>query len=240
MSKFFFYPVLQTLNDGTVIRKAVAIALQVLGVLSMVGGVYLLIEILKIAFRLPNEGTIGGLLFAIIFAATILSIAQIFWYRANSVRELQNSPFTVIPIVSILFRTIGEVYASLGIAVGIGGCLFIWFAKNSPFWLLGRLGGILPSASPEATFMGGVSFLLYFGVAAFSALVVFYFLAEISVVLVDVAHHVRLLVKQPGTATALVAMPSTRCPACSAENQPGAYFCSSCGAQFASRAVAGA
>src|SRR5260370_2741902 len=104
MCKFFLHPVLQTLRDGKVIRKSVAVGLQVLGVLSVLAGMYLLIEILKIAFQLPNEGTIGGLLFAIIFLATVLSIGQIFWYRAGSFRDLGDSPFTVIPIVSILFR----------------------------------------------------------------------------------------------------------------------------------------
>jgi hypothetical protein len=32
----------------------------------------------------------------------------------------------VIPIVSILLRTAGEVYAALGVATGVGGCLFIF------------------------------------------------------------------------------------------------------------------
>jgi hypothetical protein len=201
MSKFFFYPVLQALNDGKIIRKSVAAGLQVLAVLSVLGGAYLLIEILKIAFQLPNEGTIGGLLFAIIFLAAILAIGQVFWYRANSVRELGESPFTVIPIVSILFRMIGEVYATLGLSVGVGGCLFIWFSRNNPFWLLRGLGGILPSASPETSFMGGVSFLVYLTLASFVALILFYFLAESSVVLVDVATHVRMLVRQGGAST---------------------------------------
>jgi hypothetical protein len=237
MSKFFFYPVLQALNDGKIIRKSVAVGLQVLAVLSVLGGAYLLIEILKIAFQLPNEGTIGGLLFAIIFLAAILAIGQVFWYRASSVHELGESPFTVIPIVSILFRTIGEVYATLGFAVGVGGCLFIWFAKNNPFWLLRGLGGILPSASPETSFMGGVSFLVYLTLASFVALIVFYFLAESSVVLVDVAKHVRMLVRQGGPSSR--AEGTTRCPSCSFELEPAARFCPKCGAQILAAAGAG-
>ena len=201
MSRFFFYPVLRALNDGRIIRKSMVMALRVLSILSVLGGAYLFIEILKIAFQLPNEGTIGGLLFAIIFAATVLSIGQIFWYRAGSIGDLGDSPFTVIPIVSILFKTAGEVYATLGATVGVGGCLFIWFAKGNPFWLLRGLGGFLPSVSPDTTFLGGLLFLVYLAVTSFFILIVFYFLAESSVVLVDVARHVRLLVTQGATAS---------------------------------------
>ncbi len=237
MSKFFFYPVLEALSDGRVIRKSVAITLEALGVLSVLGGVYLLIEMLKTAFQLPAEGTIGGLLFAIIFLATILSIGQIFWYRAGSTREIKDSQFTVIPIVSTLFRTAGEVYATLSAGVAAGGCLFIWFAGTSPFGLLRELGGILPSASAETTFTGGVLFLLSLSVVSFFVLTLSYFLAESSVVLVDVARHVRLLVRQ-GEVALGTAAPS-RCPACAAELNPGSRFCARCGIQVAIGAAAG-
>jgi hypothetical protein len=232
MSRFFFYRVLEALSDGRIIRKSVALGLQALAVLSVLGGIYLLIEILKIAFQLPNEGTIGGLLFAVVFLAMILSIGQIYWYRAGSVRGLGESAFTVIPIVSILFRTMGEVYATFGFSVGAGGCLFIWFSKNNPLWLLRGLGGVLPSMSPETTFTGGILYFVYLSLASFVVLIVFYFLAEASVVLVDVATHVRMLVRQGGPSN-LGPAPVTRCRACSAELEPAARFCPKCGAQAA-------
>jgi len=188
---FFFYPVLNALNDGKLIRSLVGVALRILAALWILAGIYLLIEMLKIAFRLENEGTIGGLLFAVIFVGTVLSVAQIFWYRAGSVDDLRDSPFTVIPIVSILLRTLGESYATLGAAIGVGGCLFIWFAKNNPMWLLGGLGGLLPRSSPEMTFLGGLSFLVYAGLTSFMALILFYFLAESSLVLVEIAQQTR-------------------------------------------------
>jgi hypothetical protein len=230
MSTFFFYPVLKALSNGQVIRKSIALALRVLAVLSVLFGAYLLIEILKTAFQLPNEGTIGGILFALIFLTTVLSIGQIFWFRANSVLDLGDSPFTVIPIVSLLLRTAGEVYAALGVAVGVGGCLFIWFAKNNPFWLLRGLTGILPSASPEATFMGGISFLVYLAVISLLVLIVFYFLAESSVVLVDVALHVRLPAGLRGPANS-GPEEIVRCPTCAIELESRARFCPKCGSQ---------
>ena len=193
----FFIPVLEKLNDGKVIRTSIAFALQILGYLTLLGFVVLLVTLLKGAFQLPGAGaTIGGVLFAFVLAATGLAIYQIFIYRAGNIRDLGESPFTVIPIFSILFRIAGEVYSVIGLAVGVGGCLFIWLAQLNPMYLLGGIGSLLPSISPEGTFLGGILFLIYLSVASFFVLIIFYFLAEASVVMVDVAKNIRLLLKQ--------------------------------------------
>lgn len=209
MSKFFFYPVLDALNDGKVIRNSLAVVLRIQGVLVLLVGVYLLIEILKFAFHLPTEGTIGGLLFAAVLIGAILAVAQIHWYRARSVAALGDSLFTVIPIVSILCRLAGEVYATILASVGVGGCLFIWFAGFSPLALLAGLGGLLPSTSSGSGFLGGLTFLAYLCVIAIMALVFFYFLAEAIVVVVDIAVHIRVLVKQTAPGGAPPPAPTT-------------------------------
>lgn len=196
----FFRPVLEALDHGDVIRTSVVLALRIFGVLAVLGGLYLLVEILKISFRLPTQGTTGGLLFAVIFVAAILAQFQIYFYRAESVRNLGESPFTVIPIFSILFRTLGEIYATLGVAVGVGGCLFIWLSGISPLRLLPGAGEIFPSVSGGGTFLDGLVFLLWLSVLSFLSLVVFYFLAEAILVVLDIARNIRLLVKQ-GSAT---------------------------------------
>jgi hypothetical protein len=192
----FFKPVLDALNDGKVIRSSVSLALQILGALSLVGGVYLLVEILKASFELPTEGTVGGLLLSVIFIAAVLAVTQIFFYRAANVRDQGESQFTVIPIFSILFRCFGEIYATLGIAVGVGGCIFIWLSKYDPLYLLGGIGHFFPSLSPEGTFLGGLLFLVYFALLSFVIIVVFYFLAESTVVLVDIAKNIRQLLQK--------------------------------------------
>ena len=127
-------------------------------------------------------------------AATILAIYQILMYRAKNVLELGESQFTVIPIFSILFRILGETYAVLGLAIGVGGCLFIWFAQFDPMYLLGALGSFFPSVSSEGTFVGGLLFLLYMSLALFVVLLLFYFIAEASLVVADIARSLRLLV----------------------------------------------
>jgi hypothetical protein len=193
----FFRPVLQALDKGHVIRTAVVLALRILGVLTVLAGIYLLVEILRISFRFEQtQGTIGGLVFAIIFVAAVAALFQTFFYRAESIRDLGESPFTVIPIFSILLRLLGEVYATLGVAVGVGGCLLIWFSGISPFRLMPGIGDLFPAVGGGGTFLDGLMFLVWLAVLSLVAVVGFYFLAESVVVVVDIARNIRLLVKQ--------------------------------------------
>lgn len=190
----FFHPVLEALSDGRVIRKSVVWTLRILAVLVLLGGLYLLINIFKFAFQVPSvEVTIGGLLLGLIFIVAVGCVAQILWYRSGKIDTLSDTTFTVIPIVSILFRTVGEVYATLGVSVGLGGCLFIWFTKGSPFEMLRGLGGLLPSVPVGGGFVDGLVFLAYLGVMSFLFLVLFYFLAESTLLWVDIAHNMRVL-----------------------------------------------
>ena len=65
------------------IRTSIALALRAFSVLILLAGIYGLIEILKASFRLPTEGTIGGLMLAIVFSAAVLAVMQILLCRAD-------------------------------------------------------------------------------------------------------------------------------------------------------------
>jgi hypothetical protein len=232
----FFHPVLKALEDGKVIRKAIALALQISAVLTLAAGVFLLVQVLKFSFNIQSaEGTIGGLVLSAVLAIAFACVAQIFFYRAGSVTALGESPFTVIPIFSILLRTVGETYATVGVSLGVGGCLFIWLARINPLQMLGPLGGLLPSSSAEASFLGGISFLVYLTLFSLFFLIIFYFLAESVVVIADIARNVRLLVQPTGEAVASPppAVPSSpKCPACGGEIEEDSEFCGSCGTRM--------
>jgi len=252
----FFHPVLEVLSDGRVIRKIVVWALRILAVLVLLGGLYVLINIFRFAFQAPSaEFTIGGLLLGLIFIVAVGCVAQIWWYRSGKIDALSDTTFTVIPIMSILFRAMGEGYATLGVSVGVGGCLFIWFTKNSPFGMLRELGAFLPSAPIGGGFVDGLIFLAYLCVASFLVLVLFYFLAESTLLLVDIAHNMRVLrahfvpAPQPPIPPAAPSRhppappaapvfqapspaPASRCSACGAVLQPGSVFCGDCGTRL--------
>jgi hypothetical protein len=238
----FFHPVLKALEDGKVIRKAIALALQISAVFVVVAGLYLLVEVLKFSFNIRSaEGTIGGLVFSGVLVITVACVAQILFYRAASVKALGESPFTVIPIFSILLRAVGETYATAGVAVGVGGCLFVWLAGFNPMQMLGPLGGLLPSSGTQANFLGGISFLLYLTLVSLFFLIVLYFLAESVVVLADIARNVRLLVQVPsagGTKASPPPVPSSpRCPACGGELEEDSEFCGTCGTRVPSHSI---
>jgi hypothetical protein len=172
-------------------------------VLILLAGLLVVIQVLKMAFQISSAtATIGGLVVAVLLAGAFFAVAQIYLFRAQSVHDLEDSPFTIIPILSILFRASGESYAVGALAFGVGGCLFTWLSGMSPTILLSALGGFMPpipglNELGGQSFVSGLVFLVTMIIAGFAALVAFYALAELVVVLVDIAINVRRLVKGP-------------------------------------------
>lgn len=241
MSPFkFFYPVLNALSNGRILRTSVALALRVMGALTAIAGLYILISLLKISFNLPAEGTIGGIVVCLIVIVAVAAVVQIHFYRASDIANQADSKFTVIPMFSTLLRAAGEIYATIGTAAGLGGCLFIWFARVNPLAELTPMAPLARSTYGEGTFLTGLVVLAYAAVTSFAILILLYFLAETVVVMVDIANNTRLLVaggtvpSKPGSSSApdpapASAMDRVICPACSAPIETGSTFCTSCG-----------
>jgi len=188
--------VLIGLSQGKIIRSCIATAMQIGAILVLLGALLALVSMLKISFQLPSAAaTVGGIIVAILMVAALFAVAQIYLFRAQSVRELADSPFTIVPILSILFRAAGETYAVTALSFGIGGCLFTWLSGMSPTSLASGLGTLVPSlpgvGEGGGSFLDGLIFLVGLSLAAFLALVVFYALAEMVVVSVDIAVDVR-------------------------------------------------
>ena len=196
-----FYPVLDSLNSGSFIRRAISLALKIGGGFMALTGLIGLAGLLKIAFgaSLPAAATLGFLLFTLVCLGALVACLQIIWYRSESVRDLgDGTGFVVMPIVSILFRMTGEIYATLLISLGIGGCLAIWLGQVNP---LDYAGGLTPSllrGGSSTGFMGGVSLAAFGCLGGFATLIAFYFLAELSIVLASIARDMRALAAKVG------------------------------------------
>lgn len=246
--------IIESISEGPVIRTAVTTVLRLGALLNALFALYVLVELLKAAFKLETKGTIGGLLFAAVFIAGTFIVIQILLYRAGSVQELGDSPFTVIPIFSLLFRTFGETYAAWSIAFGLGGCLFIWTSGMSPLALTPGLGPLFlmltMTAGSSQSFVDGAILLVVSVILSFLILVSFYFLAEIVLVAADIARNVRLLVQiAPATVRPSAATPPARpaaatspppprpapprCPRCGVALTADDRFCGNCGAPTA-------
>lgn len=244
-------PFFHALSDGKLIRLTVAWVLRILAVLVALAGLFWFIKFLGLAFRATesNMGTrsagllIAGVLFALFGLVWGYVAAAIYVFRARSVSELGDSHFTVLSILSILFRLNGELMFVTFSLLGVGGCLFVWLTDFSPLSLMGGLGAELPFAESTGTgFLGGIELAIVFILLAFASIVVSYALAELSIVLVEIALNTRGLCPvqvEAAPVPVLVAavpapvqqsVPAQRtCRQCGQPLEAGSTFCAECG-----------
>jgi hypothetical protein len=196
------------------------------------------------------DALVGVVLSSLITLAEAWVIFELFRYRADSVASLSGAKFNVMPIASVLLRLIGEVLAIVFVALGMGLLVLALFAAaraTAPTALSPFLEPRPWSGYMMAGMVGGlVSFFLSL-IGAFVALVAFYFLAELTLVLADIANDVSALrgavAVGPGEHAPIAVsdasggsrdVPATSrlgtCPACHADiDEPNAAFCTHCG-----------
>ncbi len=200
----FLEPFFWALSDGKLIRLAIAWVLRVLAGLLALTALLLSIGVIVFGFKASDIGSmgrsaglvIGCLLFAIFGLVWGTLAAGIHTFRARSIEELEDSHFTVLPILSILFRLAGEMAFITYSLLAVSGCLFVWFTNISPFSALGMFRGMgelaesIPFARLDTVgFIGGIELAITFLLMAFAGIVSFYALAELSVVFVEIAQN---------------------------------------------------
>jgi hypothetical protein len=236
-------PFFNALSDGKIIRSVVAVGLRCLAALTALGGVMWTILLLATAAKATETGGIvGGVILAACFGASGFLQTGILLYRARTISDLGPSQFTITAITSVFFRLIGEeLFVFFGV-VGLGGALYMWFSDNNPLTSMGPLASIAPSSGGRG-FLGGIWFGVMFTVIAFCAIIVCYALAELTVVLVDIAKNtgaLRLAVAGGGAPTLAAAVDPTpapravaasvaNCRTCGNPLEAGNAFCGFCG-----------
>lgn len=237
-------PFFGALNDGRIIRITFAWVLRVLAVAGAIGGLAAGLIAVATGFRAADSMNAYGrspasLLIAVfVLGAVCFAIGYAWlglcWFRAKSVLELGETHFTVLSIVSILFRLAGELNFAVDALLGVAGCLFIWLTNVSPLNFL-PLNGDLPFASQASSgFVGGIEFLFLMLLGAFFSFVFAYALAELTIVLVEIAVNTRKTPESPATVVreplaAAMAPAAKACPSCGTGLEPGAVFCAECG-----------
>ncbi len=191
-SFFFMNSILDSLNKGTLIRGIMAALFRLIGILVFVGIAYLFFNDIA---HWPDF--FFGLLMLLVLAASFL-IAQAWFYHAKNIINFEDSDYSVIPIVSNLFRALGETYAIFATAVGVGGTLMYWFSDYggamyglTRYLYLLPLGDLLSFASGR--FLWGLIFLLSSLITAYIILLIAYFVAENVLVLVDIAKNTKMI-----------------------------------------------
>jgi hypothetical protein len=255
-------PFFHALNDGKLIRLTVAWVLRILAVITALIGLFGFIAIIGLGYKASEMG-LGTRSAAILIGCVLLALFALAWgylaagiyaFRARSIAELGDSHFTVLSILSILFRLNGELIFATYSLIGVGGCLFVWFTDVSPLSQLGMLGEELPFArhSGGTGFLGGIEFAVLFLLIAFIGIVFFYALAELTVVWVEIALNTRGLRTTPAACPPpLSAVPAPvpvlpppparveqspipqqrKCNKCGQPLDAGTTFCGECGTQ---------
>ncbi len=181
-------PVLALISQGMIFRRLCGIILKIVAAFAGIGGLVLWIFGWKAIFTSGSAGIIiGGIIVEVLFVGLTYAIIHILLIRANDIENLPETGYSMIPIISVSLKLLGEIYASLLAFFGIAGAIFTWIAGASITQLF-RTSMYMPVSIPEGFgFWGGLTSLLFGVIGSFGMLVFFYFLAELTVVLVDIA-----------------------------------------------------
>lgn len=212
------FSVLDALQNGRTIPRLIATAFYVIGALVLIAGAVGVLATVGVTLEIASGNAdvqAAGVLYAILFGATCVLIFEVFRYRARSVLQLSPSGFTVMPVMSIVFRLLGESYAIALLAIGLGGFMLNLFGatflvSRGPFSNAPLLSSW--ASTTAAGFLGSIGLLAFAVLTALAVLLTAYFVAEVTVVAADIANNVRQFV---GTNAMLAGHPSAVLPAMS-------------------------
>lgn len=237
---------LKLASKGSFFRKVIAIALRVIAVLLAIGGAVLFVEGFKFIMQLPSAEMLGGIIFEVFLIVAVYIVVHILWIRAGGIGRLPESEFNVIPIVALLVKMWGEVYAGAGAVVVVGAGIFMWFAGPNIQFFLQQLVPMFPNFAPSSnqSFEAGLMLIIYGLAICFSVLVISYFVSEMILLGVQIernTHPIPQIAGQygvgdgpasTGQASSQPAAPAAprRCASCGAPIESGSRFCESCGA----------
>lgn len=199
MNKFSLLPIMRALAEGRVIRKVLTLIMQAFAIASLLFGVYLIVQLIRGMSGAPTESVIAGIIAIILLAAMCFFVAQIFWLRASHTRDLAEGPYNLIPLGSIFIRAIGESYAAVYALMGVLGCLFLWITKANPWEAAAP--SFVPAMTDQNPFFAGILFLVRCMLGSGLALLIGYFLAEVTLMTLDLVVHMRLTAGQNPTET---------------------------------------
>lgn len=189
---FFMRGVLDRLSSGRFFKRAFSVVLKTLAVLAALGGIVLWVRAWGPISDMGFGGVIGGLVFQLVFLGVIYMVVHTLFIRANDIAGLPGSGYAVIPIGSILFKLLGELYACVQVPVALAGGIFLWFGGYQAGLVLRQFTPSVPAAlglTGGDGFWAGMVFVIGGIIGAFFVLLFFYFLSESIRVIVDIAEN---------------------------------------------------
>lgn len=186
----FMKKALEIVSKGSFFRKAYGIILRALAVLTGIAGIVGWVTGWRNMFMITGDNPVGvilgGVLVQLLMVVFLYMVIHGLWIRAKNIEELPETGYFIIPIVSMTLKIFGEMYACVLLFTGLAGGLFQWFAGFDLTQMLEFSLTTLPTLGATGFLAGLITILA--GVAfAFAALVFFYFLSELMIVIVDIA-----------------------------------------------------
>jgi len=218
MAQWLFVPrLLQMFSQGLFFRKTFFFLMRLGAVLCALGGLVAFCGLWAIVSNLYPIEITGLILFQLFLVVAVYASFHIYWLRADDIKMLPEAKFIMLPIVSVLLRTTGEVFATVGSIMSVGLCVFYWFTVAAATAILNRSMAMpLFSSLMDATsnpFLGGI-FLLFGGlIYSFLILAFFYVASEMVLVLAQIAINTGIMASAvTNQGSALPVAPSTHLP----------------------------
>lgn len=180
MDKYFFVrPLLNLLSQARFFHRALAMVLRVCAGLLVLFSLTTFFQVGKLTFGLPTNAILGGVLFEVFFILAIYAVVHVLLIRARDIETLEDGELYALQTLPVLLRMMGEAYACCVTLVGVGAGLFVWFTTMSQNKVLNPfVRTLFPSMREDASFMGGIEFMLSGVLISIAVLVMSYVMAE--------------------------------------------------------------
>ena len=206
MKKYLFMrAVLTFVGEGRLFTVVLASVLRILAVLLILGALVAWLQLWKLVFDSHGTAILGGVLFQGFFVIGVYMVVHTLWIRAADIQVAHAPEFTVVPIVSVLLKMLGEIYACISLTVGVGGGIAAPFGSGYLGYQITKTIRSIPgfglpqSLLQELLPRGGGGFLSVIllpvggAIAALFSLFLFYTASEMLVAVVDIARNTRVL-----------------------------------------------
>lgn len=196
MEKYLFMkPVLQLISVGHFFRKVFAVFLQIFAVVIAIAGLVSCVGVWKSVVGQDALLILGIIIFQLFFVIAVYMVVRTIFIRADDISALPDTDYTVIPVVSIALKLCGEIYACFSVVVATAGGILVWFIGGNAFYFIGKSSFLMPGqgfGGYNSDFLGGLMFMVVGWLVAFLVLVIFYFFAEMVVVITDIAKNAKI------------------------------------------------
>lgn len=181
----FMRPLLNRFSDGHFVYKGMVLALRAFAGLLVLASLATFFKAGKTVFSLNTTGAIfGGIMFELFFILAVYAVAHTLVIRAKDIESMSPGRYFMLPMGSILVRTMGEAYAAFIALIAIGCGIFVWFTSQKVATILGPLTKFFP-VMVKPDFIGGIEFMVTGILIAIGVLITTYMLSELIMIASD-------------------------------------------------------